>query len=279
MLEKGQPHKAGGRRPIAGQAGRAAARKALGQHVAAQVQGVIVQVADVRVARKVLPMPGIWRAVGQHADRVPVEVQPVRIRLDDHRLPCTVGKAPVQRGRRAQDRPGDQRHPLAQGIGRLLDGRAGGQQIGHGHGRLQGQRARPRLVRESGKFPEIQLPAHQPLFVDALIQDGRGLQQAGPHSKAGIAGLLPCALDQVALARRATGIERRATRHKGHGRSLRQAVEIKIAPPQMAAICRLPGQRAASGHPAGPMQIHHGPLSPAKISGFPTEYGRIRSKK
>ena len=247
LPEEGQPHEAGGGRPVPGQAGRPAAGKAGLQPLPAPGQLSVIQGPELGMVQQIGTVPRVAGAVGHHSNRVPVDVQPVPVGLHHDALPGAVGKHPVDGRHGPQHGDGHQRHPLLQCAGHLLHRGAGGQAPGHQEGRLEGQGAGPRLRGKVGKRAVVELAAHQSLLVEALIQGRGGTQHQGADAHRSVGRRTAGGRLQIALQLGTAGVEHLSPWYKGHLAVRRNAVEIEVAPPQVSAVRRLPRHRAAPG--------------------------------
>ena len=207
-------------------------------------------------------MPAVGGAVGQHPDGIPVDAQPARVRLDRDALPGAVAEAPVQRRHRPQQRQRQQRNPLFELLHHLLHTGALGQQVVDQKGRLHRAEGStfPPLPLIAGKFPVIQLPAHQALLVDSLVEDRNSLRKHQPCAQRGIGGPLPHFRHQRSVFFDGADCVLRPGGQIGRRAALRHPVKIHVAGPQHPPVLRLPLHRAASGgageHPFPVLLLH-----------------------
>ena len=243
--KESKAHKAGRRTPVARQTLRAAAGEALLLPVARVLHRIVIQIPQARIGQQIGAVPGIAGAVCHHTDGVAVEMQAIRVRFDHDGFPRPIAERPMQRRHRPQQRDGNQRALLLHQLDHLVHAGALGQTMGHQKRRLKGQRAGARFGFVMREAAEIELTAHQALFVHTLVKDGDGRREQKSRADGGITGIMlrfrPCAVLHLTAA----GIILRAARYKGNLRSLRQTVKVHIAAPQMLSVLRFPAQRTA----------------------------------
>ena len=97
-----------------------------------------------------------------------------------------------------------------------------------------------------GKASVVELPSHQPLLVDPLIEGRRGFEQQGTDAHRPINGFHSGILPECVLKARPIGVKYRIRREEGHSRPLCQPVKIQISSPEVFPILCFPAEGTAS---------------------------------
>ena len=127
-------------------------------------------------------MPEIVRTVGKDSDAPPVDLQTVRVRLQDDRLSAPVAEDIVGWQGGTQREIIDESRRLEQFQGLPQVG-APAQQPGQQTPRVNHCLSRSRAGRINGVFRIVEQCSHQTCIVDAVHQNGRAIAQ---HRHAGI---------------------------------------------------------------------------------------------